>query len=169
MKFNIKNILKVIAVAAVACITFASCSKAGSSSANIVGQWKTTDLILYYDDEKIDIDLETEMLIINDPEGKRHNYGIYGPYTDITFYENGNMDFMGVRPGTYKITGNKVRIRAYGETIYLQIDGDKILDITEFSADGYSIADSWMKVFERVEPDGKNHTFKAVKVLAKAN
>ena len=169
MKLNIKNILKVIAVAAVACVTFESCSKAGESSSNIVGQWKTTDLTLYYDGEKIDFDLETEMLIINDPEGKQHNYGIYGPYTDITFYENGNMDFIGVIPGTYNITGNKVRIRAYGETLYLQIDGDKLVDITEFSADGYSIAESSMTVFERVEPDGKNHTFKAVKVLAKVN
>ena len=108
------------------------------------------------------------MLIINDPEGKQHNYGIYGPYTDITFYENGNMDFIGVIPGTYNITGNKVRIRAYGETLYLQIDGDKLVDITEFSADGYSISES-SKVIECVEPDGKNHTFKVVEVLSKVN
>lgn len=168
MKLNINNILKVIAVAAVACVTFASCSKAGSSSANIVGQWKTTDLTLYYDGEKIDINLETEMLTINDTKGIQHNYGHYMPKTYITFYENGNMDFMGTISGTYKVVGNKVRLNAYGETQDLQIDGDKLLDITEFSADGYCIDESSI-VIERVEPDGKNHTFKAVEVLAKVN
>lgn len=55
MKSNIKNILKVIAVAAVTCVAFASCSKE-IASYNIVGQWKTIDLTLYYDGKKIDID-----------------------------------------------------------------------------------------------------------------
>ena len=161
------SIIKVIAVSAIACATFASCSKDGSSS-NIVGQWKTTDLTLYYDGVKIDIDLETEMLTINDKEGIQHNYGLYMPDTYITFYENGNMNFMGIIPGTYKVTGNEVTLKAYGETLNLKIDGDKLLDITEFSADGYSI-DASSTVIERVEPDGKNHTFKAVEVLSKVN
>ena len=59
-------------------------------------------------------------------------------------------------------------LKAYGETLNLKIDGDKLLDITEFSADGYSI-DASSIVIERVEPDGKNHTFKAVEVLSKVN
>ena len=168
MKLNINNILKVIAVAAVACVTFESCSKAGESSSNIVGQWKTTDLTLYYDGEKIDINLETEMLTINDTKGIQHNYGHYMPNTYITFYKNGNMDFMGIVSGTYKVIGNKVTLNAYGETHDLQIDGDKLLDISEFSADGYFIDESSI-VIERVEPDGKNHTFKAVEVLSKVN
>ena len=88
--------------------------------------------------------------------------------TYITFYENGNMNFMGIIPGTYKVTGNEVTLKAYGETLNLKIDGDKLLDITEFSADGYSI-DASSTVIERVEPDGKNHTFKAVEVLSKVN
>jgi hypothetical protein len=61
-----------------------------------------------------------------------------------------------------------VTLKAYGETLNLKIDGDKLLDITEFSADGYSI-DASSTVIERVEPDGKNHTFKAVEVLSKVN
>ena len=168
MKLNINNILKVIVVAVVACVTFASCSKTEASSSNIVGQWKTTDLTLYYDGEKIDIDLETEMLTINDKAGIQHNYGQYMSETYITFYENGNMDFMGIISGTYQVTGNKVTLKAYGETLDLQIDGDKLVDITEFSADGYSIAESSI-VTESVEPDGKNHTFKAVEVLSKVD
>ena len=167
MKLNIKNILKAIAVAAVTCMVFASCTKERTSS-NIVGQWKTTDLTLYYDGKKIDIDLKTMMLTINDTEGMQHHYGLYMPETYITFYENGNMDFMGVVSGTYEVVGNGVTLKAYGETHHLQIDGDKLLDVTEFSADGYSIGES-SKVIECVEPDGKNHTFKAVEVLSKVN
>lgn len=167
MKSNIKNILKVIAIAAVACVTFASCSKERTSS-KIVGQWKTTDLTLYYDGKKIDIDLETEMLTINDTEGIQHNYGLYMLKTYITFYENGNMDFMGVVSGTYEVSGNEVTLKAYGETHHLQLEGDKLLDISEFSADGYSIVES-SRVVECVEPDGKNHTFKIVEVLSKVN
>ena len=113
-------------------------------------------------------DLETEMLTINDKAGIQHNYGQYMSETYITFYENGNMDFMGIISGTYQVTGNKVTLKAYGETLDLQIDGDKLLDITEFSADGYFIAESSI-VTEKVEPDGKNHTFKAVEVLSKVD
>lgn len=167
MKSNIKNILKVIAVAAVTCVAFASCSKE-IASYNIVGQWKTTDLTLYYDGKKIDIDLEKEMLTIKDTEGIQHNYGLYMPDTYITFYENGNMDFMGFVSGSYEVSGNEVILKAYGETLHLQIDGDNLLDISEFSADGYSIDESSI-VIECVEPDGKNHTFKAVEVLSKVN
>jgi len=151
----------------VACVTFASCSKERASS-NIVGQWKTTDLTLYYDGKKIDIDLETEMLTINDTEGIQHNYGLYMPDTYITFYENGNMDFMGFVSGSYEVSGNEVILKAYGETLHLKVDGDNLLDISEFSADGYSIDESSI-VIECVEPDGKNHTFKAVEVLSKVN
>ena len=86
----------------------------------------------------------------------------------IKFYENGNMDFMGFVSGSYEVSGNEVILKAYGETLHLQIDGDNLLDISEFSADGYSIDESSI-VIECVEPDGKNHTFKAVEVLSKVN
>ena len=118
--------------------------------------------------KKIDIDLETEMLTINDTEGIQHNYGLYMPDTYITFYENGNMDFMGFVSGSYEVSGNKVILKAYGETLHLKVDGDNLKDISEFSADGYSIDESSI-VIECVEPDGKNHTFKAVEVLSKVN
>ena len=78
------------------------------------------------------------------------------------------MNYMGIVPGTYEVIGNEVILKAYSETLRLQIDGDKILEIKEFSADGYSI-DGPSTVYKRVEPDGKNHTFKAVEVLSKVN